>query len=162
MKELIPVQKIYNGKIKLNDGKEIIMLKIEPTNFKLKTHLEQKSILEGYKLFLKRCDFNVQILVQTQKRELSEYISNVKSMSVNGEGKKEMLEDYINFLRELTANKRIVCRSFYILIEINSLDENEVLLKVKESLRLCDNDVKKCDSEEVIRVIKNYLNREIS
>lgn len=161
IKELISIEKIENGNIRLNDGRKITMIKVEPANFKLKTYLEQNSILEGYKLFLKRCNFNMQILIQTQKRDLEDYIKNVKEAAMKDFELREMINDYIQFLKEISAKKEIISKSFYILIETSNLNEDDVISKISESLRICDNEVKRCDSIEVIKVIRNYLNRKI-
>lgn len=161
VKNLIPITKIKDGYLELNGGRRITILKVEPTNFKLKTQLEQKAILEGYKLFLKSCKFDIQILVQTQKRDLEEYIKNMKAISYKNSELKEMLDDYIQFLKKISSNKEIVCRSFYIVVETTSENEEEIILKITESLKSCDNEVKRCDSFEVMKVVRNYLNRKI-
>lgn len=159
IQNLIPIERITDGNIMLNDGRRITILKVEPTNFKLKTLLEQKAILEGYKLFLKRCDFNMQILMQTQKRELEEYIKNIKEISHKKYELKEMLEDYINFLNEISWNKEIFFRSFYILVETTNLDERDIIFKISESLNACDNEVKVCSFSEIVKVFRNYLSK---
>lgn len=161
IKELISIEKIENGNIKLNDGRKITMIKVEPANFKLKTYLEQKSILEGYKLFLKRCNFNMQILIQTQKKDLDDYIKNVKEAALKDFDLREMINDYIQFLKEISARKEIITKSFYILIETTNSNEDDIISKISESLKICDNEVKRCDSVEVVKVIRNYLNRKI-
>lgn len=158
---LIPIQKIENGNLFLKDDKKISIFKIEPTNFKLKTVLEQEAILEGYKLFLKRCNFNMQLIVQTQKRDLSKYIVALKEKTKENESIYEMVNDHISFLKELVASKDIVSKNFYILVETSNLSEEDVFLKIAETLKSCDNEVEKCTSEEVINIIKRYLNREI-
>ena len=156
---LIPIEKIKKGEIILKDGRKLLMFKVEPTNFKLKTNMEQQSILEGYKMFLKKCNFNMQILIQTQKREINYYVENIKKTS-KCEGKsKEMLDDYISFLKEISQKEDTILRSFYIVIESTKLNEEEITIKIKESLRMCDNEVEKCEFDEIVKVVSNYLNR---
>lgn len=159
IQNLIPIKKIDDGSIMLNDGRRITILKVEPTNFKLKTQLEQKAILEGYRLFLKRCNFNMQILMQTQKRELNEYIKNLKEISYKEYELKGMLEDYINFLNEISWNKEIFSRSFYILVETTNQDERDIIAKITENLNACDNEVKVCNFSEIVKVFKSYLSK---
>ena len=100
VQELIPIEKIDSGKIFLKDRKIVSVYKIEPTNFKLKTSLEQQAILEGYKLFLKRCNFNMQIIIQTQKKNLDEYIKNMKSKTKDND-MRENVNDYIDFVKDM-------------------------------------------------------------
>ena len=42
-----------------------------PINYYLKSDLEKEAILNSFKLFLKTCDFNIQILIQSKKENLS-------------------------------------------------------------------------------------------
>ena len=161
MASLIPIEKIENGNIFLKNNKKVSVFKFEPTNFKLKTLMEQESILEGYKLFLKRCNFDMQLIVQTQKRDLAEYIMMLKGKLIGNDEVREMLNDYIGFLKEAVESKNIVSKNLYILVEINSLNEEDVFMKISESLRACDNEVKKCTNQEVVNIIKRYLNKEI-
>ena len=61
----MPINEIYeNGIIKINDFKYIKILKIIPINYNLKSDLEKASILNSYKIFLKTCNFDMQILFQ--------------------------------------------------------------------------------------------------
>ena len=58
----IPIEKILDkGIIKIEKNKYIKILKIIPINFNLKTQLEKESILNSYKIFLKTCNFDIQI-----------------------------------------------------------------------------------------------------
>ena len=44
-----------------------MILKIKPINYNLKSNLEKESILNSYKLFLKSFNFNIQIIIKSQK-----------------------------------------------------------------------------------------------
>jgi len=46
--------------------------------------LEKSSILNSYKIFLKTCNFDIQILIQSNKEDLSHHISKIKN-NVNNE-----------------------------------------------------------------------------
>ena len=158
VQDLIPIEKIVGEKIILKNKNKISIYKVEPTNFKLKTSLEQQAILEGYRLFLKRCNFDIQIIVQTQKKDLNQYIKNMKSQ-IKDNNVRESLNDYIEFLKEVINEKQVVSKSFYIVVETTKLNDEDIFAKMKEGLSLCDNEIKKCDYIESIKVIKNYLNR---
>ena len=60
----LPFQKILdNGIIMLKDFSYIKILKITPINYNLKSNLEKEAILNSYKLFLKTCNFDIQIFI---------------------------------------------------------------------------------------------------
>lgn len=158
VQELIPIEKVSDSKIFLKDKKIISIYKVEPTNFKLKTNLEQQAILEGYKLFLKRCNFDMQIIIQTQKKNLDGYIKNIKSQ-IKDNDIRENMTDYIEFIKEMINKKQVVSKNFYIIVDTTKLNSEDVFIKMKEGFALCDNEIKKCNYDEIIKVIKNYMNR---
>ena len=66
----IPIENILEkGIIKIGKNKYIKILKINPINFNLKTQLEKEAILNSYKIFLKTCSFDMQILIQSKKED---------------------------------------------------------------------------------------------
>ena len=67
----MPIEKIFeDGIIKLKNNKYIKIIKVNPINYNLKSDLEKKAILNSYKIFLKTCNFNIQILIQSNKEDL--------------------------------------------------------------------------------------------
>ena len=80
LQQWLPLEKIYNdGIIKLKNNKLIKILKIYPINYNLKSDLEKKAILNSYKIFLKTCNFNIQIFIRSNKEDLSHHISKIKN-----------------------------------------------------------------------------------
>ena len=148
----IPLKNILdNGIIKLKDDSYIKIIKIIPINFNLKTDFEKKQILNSYKVFLKTCNFDIQILIQSKKEDLSKNIQNIQNklksenININNIGNK-----YINFIKKINKENSSSSKNFYILIRNSNLnlkienkeeiiiDElNEKFLKIKESLSRC-------------------------
>ena len=117
IQEWIPFEKILeNGIIKLKDNSYIKIIKIYPINFNLKSELEKEAILNSYKIFLKTCDFNFQILIQSKKEDLSKHISNINNQKINEN--KNILEysnKYIEFIKTLNQEKKSSSKNFYII-----------------------------------------------
>ena len=79
LQEWIPIKEIdKEGFIKLKNNKIIKILKIKPINYNLKSDFEKEAILNSYKIFLKTCNFDIQILIQSNKEDLSHHISNIR------------------------------------------------------------------------------------
>ena len=72
-----------SGIIKLKNNSFIKILKISPINFNLKSNLEKESILNSYKTFLKTCNFDIQILIQSNKEDLSNHILKIQKNNLN-------------------------------------------------------------------------------
>ena len=83
--------------------KFIKIIKINPINFNLKSNLEKEAILNSYKIFLKTCKFNIQILIQSNKEDLSKHISKIKNkIKDEKENIKLLSNNYINFIYFIT------------------------------------------------------------
>lgn len=165
---------LENGTIKLKNNKYVKILKIIPINYNLKSNLEKESILASYKIFLKTCNFDIQILIQSNKENLQNNILNIKN-NLNKENKKhlnEIADDYIKFLNKINSLKTSSSKDFYIIIscskniesneEIINDELNEKFLKIKECLTRCGNKVINFNNKkEVQEIIFSFLNSRI-
>lgn len=175
----IPIEVfLENGIIKLKNNKYVKIIKVIPINFNLKSELEKESILNSYKIFLKTCDFNFQILIQSNKEDLSKNIFIIKK-NLNNKGEeflKEIADDYIKYLNTINLNKKSSSKNFYIIIsnsEEQKVDQeiiieelNDKFFKIKDCLSRCGNIVTGYSTKkELIQIIysflnsKNYLNK---
>lgn len=119
VQEWLPVDEILeNGIIKLKNKNYIKILKIIPINFELKSNLEKEAILNSYKIFLKTCNFDIQILIQSNKKDLSNHISKIKEKNKEEkENIKILSEKYTNYIKKLNIEKKSSSKNFYILIK---------------------------------------------
>ncbi len=115
----LPFEEILdNGVIKLKNNSYVKIIKIIPINFNLKSNLEKEAILNSYKIFLKTCNFDIQILVQSNKEDLSKHISKIKNKTKEEKGNIKILsEKYIEFIQEMNINRKSSSKNFFILIK---------------------------------------------
>ena len=168
VQEWLPIDRIFdNGIIKLKNNDYIKIIRIIPINFNLKSDLEKEAILNSYKVFLKTCNFDLQILIQSNKEDLSKHISSVKnSTNIENENIKEISVEYINYLNSLNNSRKSAVKNFYILIKNNKkniekiintenieniiFDElNDNYFKIKDNLSRCGNMVVDINNKEV-------------
>ena len=170
----IPIVEIYeNGIIKLEKNKYIKILKIIPINYNLKSDLEKNSILNSYKILLKTCNFNFQILIQSNKQDLSQHISQIEKNIQKKENLylKEISQNYFNFIKNLNYSKNSSNKDFYIIVENNKNNNNfnsleiiendlkEKYFKIKECLSRCGNDTIEINNkEDIINLFYSFLN----
>ena len=171
VQQWIPIDKIYNdGIIKLKENRLIKILKINPINYNLKSDLEKEAILNSYKIFLKTCNFNIQILIQSSKVDLSEHIKNIrknvnkKSEQKNNQQLGKIAENYIDYIQKLNLNRISSSKNFYIIIadnidkKINILESEEIIkndlkekyFKIKECLSRSGNLVSELSNKKEI------------
>lgn len=180
VQQWIPIDKIYNdGIIKLKENKLIKILKINPINYNLKSDLEKEAILNSYKIFLKTCNFNIQILIQSSKVDLSDHIKNIrknvtkKSEQKNNQQLGKIAENYIDYIQKLNLNRRSSSKNFYIVIadnidkKINILESEEIIkndlkekyFKIKECLSRSGNLVSELfNKKEIEELFFSLLN----
>lgn len=173
VQEWIPIDEIYeNGIIKINKNKYIKIIKIIPINYNLKSDLEKKTILNSYKILLKTCNFDIQILIQSNKEDLSQHIFNIEKNIQKKENKylKELSQNYIKFIQKLNYSKNSASKDFYLIIsnekienfnsiEIIENDLKEKYFKIKECLSRCGNDVLEINNkDDVIKIFYSLLN----
>ena len=172
----MPFEKILeNGVVKLKNNSYIKILKISPINFNLKSFLEKEAILSSYKTFLKTCNFNIQILIQSNKENLSKHIENIKNNNSNEkENIKSVSKNYINFIQEINQKRKSSSKNFYIIIKENPENKkqiteesqkiyceklNEKYYKIKECLARCGNIVTQYETkQEVESIINSFFN----
>ena len=101
VQEWLPFENILeNGIIKLKNSSYIKIIEIIPINFNLKSELEKEAILNSYKIFLKTCNFDLQILIQSNKENLDKHISNINLQKKNEkENIKKIADNYINYIK---------------------------------------------------------------
>ena len=173
VQQWIPIEDLLeNGIIKINKNKYIKILKIVPINYNLKSDLEKKTILNSYKILLKTCNFNIQILIQSNKEDLSQNISNIKKNIQKKENKylKEISENYIKFIQTLNYSRNSATKDFYLIIsnenlenfnstEIIENDLKEKYFKIKECLSRCGNDVIELNNKnQIFKIFYSLLN----
>ena len=156
------------GIIKIRKNKYIKIIKIIPINFNLKTQLEKEAILNSYKIFLKTCNFDMQIFIQSKKEDLSEHIKNIQNNSEKEKNKiiKKYSEKYIEFIKEKNNKNKSASKNIYLIIKNNSenleeniiQDLNEKYFKIKECLTRCGNIVIECNKEEAKNILFSFLN----
>lgn len=173
VQDWLPFQKILdNGIIKLEENLYVKIIQINPINFNLKSELEKEAILNSYKLFLKTCNFDIQILIQSNKEDLSKHISKINSQkNIEKENIKKISDNYIRYIKNLNQNKKSSNKRFYIIIKNSKTHENikteEMIIeelndnfyKIKECLARCGNVVKDISKkQEIISLLYSFIN----
>ena len=169
----ISIKEIYsNGIVKTDKNKFIKILKIIPINYNLKSDLEKKTILNSYKILLKTCNFNFQILIQSDKEDLSQHISQIRKNIQKFKNKylTEISENYIKFIQNINNSNNSSSKNFFIIVSnekteaSNSIDYiknelNEKYFKIKECLFRCGNNVIEIqEKEETIKILNTFFN----
>ena len=172
----LPIEDIFeNGIIKLRENNYIKIIKIIPVNYNLKSDLEKEAILNSYQTFLKTCQFDMQIIIQSNKEDLSEHIKKIRKQNEKQENEnmKLLSEKYIEFIQRKNLEQHSSSKNFYIIIQKSNLSNknsktnfqeiifqelNENYLKIKECLSRCGNLAISIEEPETIKtILKSFL-----
>ena len=137
LQEWLPIKEIYNdGIIKLKNNKYIKIIKVIPINYNLKSDLEKEAILNSYKIFLKTCNFNIQILIQSNKEDLTHNILNIQKNISKKENKylENIANNYIDFINKINLNRKSASKDFYIIIS-NKLNRKKEDIEIEEIIK---------------------------
>ena len=111
-----------------------------PINFNLRSDLEKESILNSYKIFLKTCDFDIQILVQSNKEDLSKHFLKIKEKTNNEENEIiSISQEYIKYIENLNSKKNSSSKNYFILVKNSQI-------KIKENTDFEVKDIAKIEN----------------
>ena len=147
---------LENGTIITKENSRVKILKVEPINFFLRSEMEKEVTLNSYKNIFKSINFDIQIIIQSTKEDLSSNINYIKSKEISN---KKLLNQYIEYIESLNQIKKSNNKNFYLIVkeasEQNSI--NEKISKIQDLLERCGNRSYVVNSkEEVIKIIETF------
>ena len=174
--EWLPFENIYENGLIFYKNSFIKILKISPINYDLKSNLEKEAVLNSYKNFLKTCDFDIQILIQSKKEDISKTISQIKNVNEKNSKILEIQEKYIEYISKMNQEKNSSSKNFYMIITkkadilkktpedfINEETKayeylNECYFKIKETLTRCGNAVDEIHlKQNVLDIFNSFI-----
>lgn len=120
--QLIDIKEVKENIAVLKNGNLRLVLMVSSINFALKSQDEQRAIIARFQDFLNSLDYTVQILVQSRKLDISEYLSflNERTAVQTNELLKIQTAEYVGFIQELIKLSNIMSKFFYVVISLNS------------------------------------------
>lgn len=115
---MVPVVDIRNGVVITEDGRYIKILEVLPTNFYLKSSMEQMNIIYYMASYLRIAPVKLQILVQTGRADIDAYCEQMERCYENEKNEKcrDMILEDAQLVNYLAANEAVT-RKFYIVFE---------------------------------------------
>lgn len=116
------ILEIKDDTIILKDGTLRAVVLVSSINFALKSEDEQNAVIQGYIQFLNSLDFPLQILIQSRKLNIDEYLDRLKVIEKEqvNELLKMQTREYRQYIAELVQLADIMSKRFYIVIPFSS------------------------------------------
>ena len=119
----LPFSEIKNDTVVMPDSSLRGVLLVSSVNFALKSEEEQSALVQGYVQFLNSFDFPMQIVVQSRRLRIDEYLQRIKEKEKKQ--KNELLRiqtgEYRRYVAELVKLGDIMTKRFYIVIPYHPL-----------------------------------------
>lgn len=117
-KQLVEIADIVDNIVLLKNGSLRSVIEVTAINFELRSEGEQIAILQNFQRFINSIDFPLQIVVNSRKLNIDEYLKLVEQSSseLTNELLKIQATEYAKFIKELSDLSNIMSKKFYIVI----------------------------------------------
>ncbi|MBI3495652.1 TraC family protein [Candidatus Berkelbacteria bacterium] len=122
----LDIAEIRDDIVIMKDGTLRAVLMISSINFALKNEDEQNAIISSYVSFLNSLDFPVQIVIQSRRLNIDDYIGrlNESEKTQANELLRAQIADYRQFIKELVELGRIMNKRFFVVVPFNPMSNN--------------------------------------
>ncbi|HTM69015.1 MAG TPA: TraC family protein [Candidatus Binatia bacterium] len=123
----LDINEIKEDVVIMKDGTLRAVLIVASINFALKSEDEQNAIIAAYVQFLNALEFPLQVVIQSRKLNIDNYIERLKESEKNqtNELLRIQIADYRNFVTELVTLGQIMQKSFFVIVPYNPLSDKQ-------------------------------------
>lgn len=120
----IPLADIVDDIVLYKDGGAAVLLETSSLNFGLLSEKEQQAVVGAYAALINSLSFSIQIVVRTQRKDISGYLRffDEKSSKITNPKLAAITADYKRFITESIKKKTVLGKRFYIAIPLSPLE----------------------------------------
>lgn len=120
----LPIADITNDIVIYKDGGAAVVLESTSLNFGLLSEKEQAAVIAAYAAMINSLTFSVQILVRTQRKDISSYISflDEKAANLTHPLLIKLMTEYKGFILDSVKKKNVLGKRFYIILYLSPLE----------------------------------------
>ncbi len=114
----LQISEIREGMVVMNDGSFRAVVACQSINFDLMSDREREGVEYSYQSFLNSLYFPIQILIRSQRVDIGPYLDHLAKLRRDQDNMLlgMLMEDYINFVDQLSQEANIMDKSFFIVI----------------------------------------------
>lgn len=122
--DALPIADITDDIILFKDGGATIVLESTSLNFGLLSEKEQEAVILAYAALLNSLSFSMQILVRSQRKDISNYLRYLDNAwgKITNPKLKNLMGSYKNFISETIKKKNVLGKRFFIMIPFSPLE----------------------------------------
>lgn len=122
--EHLPIADIVDDVVLFKDGGASVVLESSSLNFGLLSEKEQQAVVAAFAALINSLSFSMQIVVRTQRKDISGYINffDRESSKITNPKLKAITEDYRHFITDSIKKKTVLGKRFFIVIPFSPLE----------------------------------------
>lgn len=152
--EHLDIEDIRDDFVVLKTGDAIAVLETGAVNFDLLSEREQDAMIEAYSSLLNSLSFPIQVVMRSQKLDISSYLARLKKAgeAQENEALKKHVRLYYDFVKDLITKNEVLDKDFYVALPHREIKISlgNPLTKVLRSLRGESGASPSVDPEEVV------------
>ena len=114
----LDISEVREDTIVMKDGTLRAVVMVSSINFALKSEDEQNALVQAYMSFLNSIDFPLQIVIQSRRMNIDDYLKALKEQSriTENEALRTQIQDYLSFIQELVTLGDIMQKRFFVVV----------------------------------------------
>lgn len=114
----VPIASIEDGIVLFKDGGACLILESTSLNFGLLSEKEQQAVVAAYAALINSLTFSVQIMVRSQKKDISNYLKYLDESFTRIQNEKliNVAMGYKQFITETVKKKNVLGKRFFVVI----------------------------------------------
>lgn len=123
----LDIAEIKEDVVVMKDGTIRSVLLVSSINFSLKSVDEQSAIVQAYMQFLNGLDFPIQVVIQSRRMNIDEYLSKLSEAERTQQNEllRRQIEDYREYVRQLVELGEIMQKRFYVVVPLDPTTDKQ-------------------------------------
>ncbi len=120
----LPIADIIEDLVLFKDGGAALVMETTSLNFGLLSEKEQEAVVYAYAALLNSLSFSIQILVRSQRKDISNYLTYLADAATKITNPKltTVMNSYRTFISEIVKKKNVLGKRFFIVVPFSPLE----------------------------------------
>ncbi len=122
--EHLPIADVTNDVVIYKDGGAALVMESTSLNFGLLSEKEQAAVIVAYAAMINSLSFSVQIVVRTQRKDISSYISflDEQAAKITHPLLAQLMREYKGFILDSVKKKNVLGKRFFVVLYLSPLE----------------------------------------
>lgn len=120
----LPIADVTNDIVIYKDGGAALVIESTSLNFGLLSEKEQQAVIAAYAAIINSLTFSVQIVVRTQRKDISSYLSflDEQAKKITHPLLAKLMQEYKGFITESVKKKNVLGKRFFVILYLSPLE----------------------------------------